>query len=481
MGRALCLSAAVLVVAGCSSSGVKAPTIGAARTFALTGFTPHRIAHPGTTKLSFTIRQPSGAPLTSYRHGSGPHTGVHLIVVRHDLGAIIHRHPPIGADGRITQAIDFPTPGPYRVLVDAYPAVKGAPRNFQLHEDIRVGGAYHPQPLPPYSAKQTVDGYHVTLAAPRSLHAIEPAHLTATVSDPAGPPAPLHALVRSPRPRRLLPAGLARLLPHPRLRAVDARLHQRARRDPRDRNVVEAREAPGRRAAAGRRDLAALPPVPGRRPDPHRAVYAQGHMRRLLWLPVAALLVLVARWLCYALAAPSPLAKPLQASAGGPRLVVVTLVSLGLAAGVSVFAVWLAALGVRERAAPDARAGRAEHPRCAGSSFASSVLYATSSLAFALFESYLHWRAGIGFHGLSCLVGPVHQNAIPILGALALAAAALAEAGAHVLAWMRAVVRELLRQRLAAQPLSAAPAFRDRALPRPTPLRARPRGPPLFA
>ena len=30
-------------------------------------------------------------------------------------------------------------------------------------------------------------------------------------------------------------------------------------------------------------------------------------MRRLLWLPVVAVLVLAARWLCYALAAPSPL------------------------------------------------------------------------------------------------------------------------------------------------------------------------------
>jgi hypothetical protein len=203
-------------------------------------------------------------------------------------------------------------------------------------------------------------------------------------------------------------------------------------------------------------------------------------MRRLLWLPMTALLVLVARWLCYALAAPSPLAKPLQASAGGPRLVVVTLVSLGLAAGVSVFAVWLAALGVRERArlrpervAPSIRVHRI------GVRFV--VLYATTSFAFALFESYLHWRAGIGFHGLTCLAGPVHRNAIPILGALALAAAALAEAAAHVLAWMRAVVRELLRQRLAAQPLSAVPAFRDRALARPTPLFARPRGPPFPA
>jgi hypothetical protein len=188
MGRVLCLCLTVLVVAGCSSSAPSIPTIGAARTFSLSGFTPHRIAHPGAKQVSFTIRQPSGKPLTSYRHGPGPHTGVHLIVVRHDLGPIIHRHPPIGADGRITQTINFPTPGPYRVLVDAYPAVQGAPRNFQLHEDIRVAGAYHPQALPPYSPKVDVNGYHVTLAAPRQLHAIEPAHLTATVRDPSGKP-----------------------------------------------------------------------------------------------------------------------------------------------------------------------------------------------------------------------------------------------------------------------------------------------------
>jgi hypothetical protein len=188
MGRVLCACLGVLVVAGCSSSRPTVPTIGPARTFSLSGFTPKRITGPGTAQLAFTIRQPSGAPLTSYRRGDGPHTGVHVIVVRDDLGTIIHRHPPIGPDGQITQRIDFPSPGPYRVLVDAYPAVNGAPRNFQLHEDVRVAGAYHPQPLPRYSAKQTVDGYHITLAAPRSLYAIEPAHLTATVSDQSGRP-----------------------------------------------------------------------------------------------------------------------------------------------------------------------------------------------------------------------------------------------------------------------------------------------------
>src|SRR3982750_3335324 len=108
MGRVLCLSLAVLVVAGCSSSGPSVPTIGAARTYALTGFPPKQIAHPGPARLSFTIRQPSGQPLTDYKTGAGPHTGVHLIVVRRDLSTIVHRHPPIAADGRITQVIDFP-------------------------------------------------------------------------------------------------------------------------------------------------------------------------------------------------------------------------------------------------------------------------------------------------------------------------------------------------------------------------------------
>jgi len=203
-------------------------------------------------------------------------------------------------------------------------------------------------------------------------------------------------------------------------------------------------------------------------------------MKRLLWLPVVALLVLAARWLSYALAAPSPLSGRLEASAGGPRLVVVTLVSIGLAALVSVLAVWLAALGVRERArlrpervAPKLRLRRL-CLRFAG-------LYVASSLAFALFESYLHWRAGIGFHGLSCLIGPVHRNALPILAALALASAALAEAAAHVLAWMRAVVRELRRHRLAGEPPATTVSFPALPVSRPATLRPRPRAPPLFA
>jgi hypothetical protein len=78
------------------------------------------------------------------------------------------------------------------VLVDAYPGAKGAPRNFQLHTGLRVAGAYRPQPLPPFAARQKVGGYTITLHAPKQLHAIEAAMLTAKVTDPSGKPVVFH-------------------------------------------------------------------------------------------------------------------------------------------------------------------------------------------------------------------------------------------------------------------------------------------------
>jgi hypothetical protein len=209
---------------------------------------------------------------------------------------------------------------------------------------------------------------------------------------------------------------------------------------------------------------------------------AEGAMkaRFLIWPAVVALLVLCARALAYAVA-PSPLARVLERSAGGPSLVTVTLVSLGLASTVSILVVWLASVGVRERARlrPERVPPRLRLRRLA---IRAVALYVASSLAFATFESYLHWRAGLGFHGLSCLVGPVHRNAIPFLAALALAAAALAEAAGHIYAWMRATVRALLRPRyvlpLAFRAQASAP---DRIVHALLPLRARSRAPPLPA
>ena len=218
--------------------------------------------------------------------------------------------------------------------------------------------------------------------------------------------------------------------------------------------------------------------------DSHRGIASDAaapramRVRLLLWPAIVALLVLTARWLAYELA-PSPLARVLEHSAGGPSLVVVALASLGLAVLGSTFVIWLAALGVRERArlSPD-RVAPSLRLRRLG--LRAVALYLASSFSFAMFESYLHWRAGIGFHGLSCLVGPVHRNAIPLLAALALAAAALAEAVEHLVAWMRAVVRELRRRRLTPQHFVFFAAASSLA-PFLVAVLTRSRGPPLAA
>jgi hypothetical protein len=192
MRRIPLVAVGLLLIAGCGGSSKSSgfPTIGAARTYQLVHFQPAAPAAVGKpTKVSFVIRRPDGQPLTHFRRGSGPHTGVHLIIVRRDLSTIIHRHPPIGPDGRISESVTFTKPGPYRVVVDAYPATSGPQRNFQLFDSLRVAGAYKPQKLPPFSATQTVHGFRFTMQGRPALHAIQAAFLKFAVVDPDGRPA----------------------------------------------------------------------------------------------------------------------------------------------------------------------------------------------------------------------------------------------------------------------------------------------------
>jgi hypothetical protein len=192
MTRALPVLAVLAVAAaGCggSSGGSGFPTIQAARTYTLEDFRPAGPIQPGKpVTISFRIRQPNGRPLTQFKRGPGPHTGVHLIVVRRDLNTIVHRHPPIAKDGTIHEQVTFTEPGPYRVVVDAYPA-NGPQRNFQLFGKLRVAGKYVPKPLPPFSPTVDVDGYRITLHGKPNLHAIQAAFLKATVTGPDGKPA----------------------------------------------------------------------------------------------------------------------------------------------------------------------------------------------------------------------------------------------------------------------------------------------------
>jgi len=178
------------LVAGCSSSGSKKIAIQPAKIYRLVGFKPAGSIGPGKpTTVAFTVDQPSGSPLTAYRTGPGPHTGVHLIIVSDDLSTIIHQHPPMQPGGRFRQRVVFPAPGRYRVIVDVYPRQLRPLPNFQLFEDVQVRGVSKPQPLGSYHAVQHIGGFTFTAPKRPQLRAIQAALMTVHVTDAAGKPA----------------------------------------------------------------------------------------------------------------------------------------------------------------------------------------------------------------------------------------------------------------------------------------------------
>ena len=179
---------------GSGSSTPKAPTVEAAHTYRLAGFEPAGKVEAGKpVKVAFTIEQPNGKPLTAYKRGGGPHTGIHLIIVPEDLSTISLRHPPISPDGKLEETVVFPRPGKYRVVVDAYPnvttAVPGAQSNFQLFGSVDVAGDYKPKPLPVTRNTVDAEGFRFKLHGNPRLKAIQAAFLTIGVTDPQGRPA----------------------------------------------------------------------------------------------------------------------------------------------------------------------------------------------------------------------------------------------------------------------------------------------------
>ena len=180
---------AAVLLAGCggAGSGLTVPTVAPAKVFSLGGFQPAGAISPGQpVTISFTVMQPDGRPLTEYKTGSGPHTGVHLIIVRDDLAYIIHQHPPVGSGGLLRQTVTFPAPGPYKVLVDVYPNIPGGQPNFQLFTTVNVSGAYHAQPLPSFHPELVVDGYHFDMQGHPSIHAIQAQFINVEVTDAHG-------------------------------------------------------------------------------------------------------------------------------------------------------------------------------------------------------------------------------------------------------------------------------------------------------
>jgi hypothetical protein len=183
---------AVLAAAGCGgSTTVSVPTVAPVANYTLSDFKTSKPLVAGKpVKVSFTILQPDGKPMLHFKTGPGPHTGVHLIMVRNDLAYMIHVHPPVGKPV-ISTVVTFPKPGPYRIVVDVYPAAESQSvnANFQLFGKLVVPGKYTPEPLPPTSQTEVVDGYHVSLHGAENLKAIDAQLVVATVIGPDGKPA----------------------------------------------------------------------------------------------------------------------------------------------------------------------------------------------------------------------------------------------------------------------------------------------------
>ena len=179
---------ALIGLAGCGG-GASSPTIAVqpARQFRLSTYIVGTPTAGKPTTIGFSIVQPDGSNLKQFRHGSGPHTGVHVIYIRNDLGAIVHRHPHIAADGSFADRVVFPSGGPYRVVIDVYPQQTTPQPNFQLFTRLQVKGPYSPKPLPPPAQDVVVDGYRFALHGTPRLHAIQPAFLSFTVTRDGAP------------------------------------------------------------------------------------------------------------------------------------------------------------------------------------------------------------------------------------------------------------------------------------------------------
>lgn len=165
----------MLALAGCGGGGgTGSIAVQRAHTYSL-------VARQTASIETLRILQPDGTPLTRFKRGPGPHTGVHVIVVRRDLSAVLHEHPAVHANGDFSVDVASLPPGPYRVVVDVYPATGPQP-NFQLFATLTRPGAYSPARLPPLARTETVDGVTFTLHGTPHLRAIQPAFLHFTVT-----------------------------------------------------------------------------------------------------------------------------------------------------------------------------------------------------------------------------------------------------------------------------------------------------------
>jgi hypothetical protein len=206
-------------------------------------------------------------------------------------------------------------------------------------------------------------------------------------------------------------------------------------------------------------------------------------LRLGIWALVAVAVVLATRTLVYALAPQSLLLAELADNrVVGPHLTLPLLAIVVAAAVLGAGALAVAVASVRVRLELEGRRlvspPRLRPARLAGRAIA---LFLVASFAFAMLESYIHWREGLGWHGLHCLVGPVHRDAIPILAALSLLAVAVHGAVELLLGWTRRLFAQLAARRFPDPgPAGLSPLSRF-SLRRRTPATDGARGPPHAA
>ena len=163
---------------------------------------PGRQADEGLVRDPAARRQAADA----FRRGAGPHTGVHLIIVRDDLATIIHRHPPIARrrDGHATGHV--PEAGPVPRRRRRLPERDGAAAELPAVRHARASPARTSRSRCRRSrATQSVDGYRFTLHGRPNLHAIQAGVPRLHRHRPAREAGAIHAVVRRARARDLLP------------------------------------------------------------------------------------------------------------------------------------------------------------------------------------------------------------------------------------------------------------------------------------
>jgi hypothetical protein len=110
-----------------------------------------------------------------------------VITVDQSLTWIDHKHPPVSADGKVSEKITFPSPNRYRTVVDAYPAT--GQRNFQLFHWVDVDGTGPIAKMPPFKPTVVDKGFRVTMKSSPKLKALEASFLDVSVTNPQGKPA----------------------------------------------------------------------------------------------------------------------------------------------------------------------------------------------------------------------------------------------------------------------------------------------------